>query len=123
MEHNESVGLLLRWFSSNNPTCRYRLRLGIPLERMAARRLVDVSLVEISRDTKTVIIERKRFYMGKTSAAHLTTASYDVHIYLHKPDFSSLAAYQMAWYSRASGICMSLPGYLPSSILPLFFFP
>ncbi|CAM9273249.1 unnamed protein product, partial [Hapterophycus canaliculatus] len=38
-----SSGLFLRWFSSTNPTCRYRLRLGIPCERMAATRLADVS--------------------------------------------------------------------------------
>lgn len=38
-----SMGLFLRWFSSNNPTCRYRLRLGIPSERVAATRLADVS--------------------------------------------------------------------------------
>lgn len=37
------MGLFLRWFSSNNPTCRYRLRLGIPSERVAATRLADVS--------------------------------------------------------------------------------
>ncbi|CBJ32832.1 Hypothetical leucine rich repeat protein [Ectocarpus siliculosus] len=30
-----------RWFSSSNPTCSYRLRLGIPAERLAATRLAD----------------------------------------------------------------------------------
>lgn len=40
-----SMGQHLRWFSSNNPTCRYRLRLGIPSERLAAIRLADVSII------------------------------------------------------------------------------
>ncbi|CAM9141685.1 unnamed protein product [Scytosiphon promiscuus] len=41
-----STGLFLRWFSSTNPTCRYRLRLGIPCERMAATKLADLNMLE-----------------------------------------------------------------------------
>ncbi len=46
------MGLFLRWFSSSNPTCRYRLRLGIPAERLAATRLADVRVTfrSMSRD-------------------------------------------------------------------------
>lgn len=43
------MGPFLKWFSSNNPTCRYRLRLGIPSERLAATRLADVSELFLGR--------------------------------------------------------------------------
>ncbi|CAM9756483.1 unnamed protein product, partial [Ectocarpus fasciculatus] len=48
VEHIGCMGLFLRWFSSSNPTCRYRLRLGIPAERLAATRLADLNMMERS---------------------------------------------------------------------------
>lgn len=49
MEDVGSMGLFLKWFSSENPTCRYRLRLGIPCERLAATRLADVSFLSLAK--------------------------------------------------------------------------
>ncbi|CAM9500108.1 unnamed protein product, partial [Ectocarpus sp. 12 AP-2014] len=48
VEHIGCMGSFLRWFSSSNPTCRYRLRLGIPAERLAATRLADLNMMERS---------------------------------------------------------------------------
>ncbi|CAM9380917.1 unnamed protein product, partial [Ectocarpus sp. 13 AM-2016] len=48
VEHIGCMGSFLRWFSSTNPTCRYRLRLGIPAERLAATRLADLNMIERS---------------------------------------------------------------------------
>ncbi|CAM9737544.1 unnamed protein product, partial [Ectocarpus sp. 8 AP-2014] len=48
VEHIGCMGSFLRWFSSSNPTCSYRLRLGIPAERLAATRLADLNMLERS---------------------------------------------------------------------------
>ncbi|CAM9154523.1 unnamed protein product [Ectocarpus sp. 4 AP-2014] len=48
VEHIGCMGSFLRWFSSINPTCRYRLRLGLPAERLAATRLADLNMMDRS---------------------------------------------------------------------------